>query len=145
MAGLQVWKGSAMQSIFGTAVLIINVLFCLLTVWRSAIALEGFVEKLGLAIVNADGLNEVRAQYSGFFLAVAVVCLASLAGLLSRQVSFVVMAAVYGGLLAGRLASLALNTGTAGYGQIIVALYFIDAAGLALAVAALALDHHGKA
>jgi hypothetical protein len=124
-----------MPRIFGTAVLVINVLFCLLTVWRSAIAPE----------VNAGGLNEVRAQYSGFFLAVAIVCMASLAGLLSRQASFVVMAAVYGGLLAGRLASLALNAGVAGYGPTILALYFIDAVGLALAVASLILDQPGKA
>ncbi len=134
-----------MPTIFGTAVLVINVLFCLLTVWQSAIAPEGFAQKLGLAVVNAGGLNEVRAQYSGFFLAVAVICMASLAGLLSRQASFVVIATVYGGLLAGRLASLALNAGVAGYGPTILALYFIDAIGLALAVASLVLDQPAKA
>ena len=134
-----------MPAMFGTAVLVINVLFCLLTVWQSATAPEGFAGKLGLAIVNAGGLNEVRAQYSGFFLAVAVVCVASLAGLVSRQAAFVVMAAVYGGLLAGRLVSLALNAGVAGYGPTILALYVIDAIGLALAVASLVLDQPGRA
>ena len=85
------------------------------------------------------------AQYSGFFLAVAAVCAASLFGLLPRQTSFVIMGAVYGGLLAGRLAALALNAGLAGFGPTILALYVIDASGLALAVAALALDHPGWA
>ena len=130
-----------MQLIFGSAVLAGNVLFCLLTAWTSATEPEGFAAKLGLGIVNAGGLNEVRAQYSGFFLAVAAVCIASLCGVLSRQTSFVVMIAVYGGLLAGRLVSLALNAGVGGYGPIILALYAIDALGLLLAATSLILDH----
>src|SRR5438309_5732431 len=137
-------KVLAMPPIFGTAVLAINVLFCLFTAWRSVVAPESFAAKLGLGIVNAGGVNEVRAQYSGFFFAVAVVCTASLLGLLSRQTSFVVMGAVYGGLLAGRLTSLALDAGVTGYGPTILALYVIDAIGLALAVASLVFDHPGK-
>src|ERR1700719_1298172 len=108
-------KGLAMPPIFGTSVLVINVLFCLFTAWRSGAEPEGFGAKLGFGIVNAGGLNEVRAQYSGFFLAVAAVCIASLCGLLSRQTSFVVMVAVYGGPLAGRLFGLALHSRRAGY------------------------------
>jgi hypothetical protein len=134
-----------MSPMFGTAVLAINILFCLLTVWTSAVDPEGFAAKLGLAIVNAGGVNEVRAQYSGFFLAVALVCAASLAGLLSRRASFVIMAAVFGGLLAGRLVSLAFNASVTGYGPTILALYLIDATGLALAVASLVLDQPGNA
>ena len=133
-----------MPPIFGAAVLAINVLFCLFTVWSSATAPESFAARLGLGIINAGGVNEVRAQYSGFFLAVAVVCTASLLGLVPRQTSFVVMGAVYGGLLAGRLASLALNAGVTGYSPTILALYVIDAIGLALAVASLVFDHPGK-
>jgi hypothetical protein len=134
-----------MPPIFGSAVLAGNVLFCLLTAWTSATEPEGFAAKLGLGIVNAGGLNEVRAQYSGFFLAVAAVCIASLCGVLSRQTSFVVMIAVYGGLLAGRLVSLALNAGVGGYGPIILALYAIDALGLLLAATSLILDHRRTA
>lgn len=133
-----------MSPIFGTAVLAINALFCLFTAWSSAIAPETFAAKLGLGIINAGGVNEVRAQYSGFFLAVAIICTASLLGLLSRQASFVVMGAVYGGLFAGRMVSLALNGGVAGYGPSILALYVIDAIGLALAVASFMFDHAGK-
>jgi len=44
-----------MPQVFGTIVLMINVLFCLLTAWRSGTAPEGFAAKLGLAIVNAGG------------------------------------------------------------------------------------------
>jgi hypothetical protein len=133
-----------MPPVFGTAVLVINILFFLLTTWSSATAPESFAAKLGLGIVNAGGINEVRAQYSGFFLAAALVCTASLFGLLSRQTSFVVLGAVFGGLFAGRLVSLALDGGVAGYGPTILALYAIDAIGLALAVAACVLDNQAK-
>ena len=133
-----------MPPVFGTAVLMINILFFLLTTWSSATAPESVAAKLGLGIVNAGGINEVRAQYSGFFLAAALVCTASLFGLLSRQTSFAVLGAVFGGLLAGRLVSLALDGGVAGYGPTILALYAIDAIGLALAVAAYVLDNQAK-
>jgi hypothetical protein len=133
-----------MPSMFGTAVLLINILFFLLTTWLSATAPENFAAKLGLGIVNAGGINEVRAQYSGFFLAAALVCTASLFGLLSRQTSFVMLGAVFGGLLAGRLVSLALHRGVAGYGPTILALYAIDAIGLALAVAGFVLENQAK-
>jgi len=133
-----------MPPVFGTAVLMINILFFLLTTWSSATAPESFAAKLGLGIVNAGGINEVRAQYSGFFLAAALVCTASLFGLLPRQTSFVVVGAVFGGLFAGRLVSLALDGGVAGYGPTILALYAIDAIGLVLAVAAYVLDNQAK-
>jgi hypothetical protein len=133
-----------MPPVFGTAVLVINIVFFLLTTWSSATAPESFAAKLGLGIVNAGGINEVRAQYSGFFLAAALVCTASLFGLLSRQTSFVVVGAVFGGLFAGRLVSLALDGGVAGYGPTILALYAIDAIGLVLAVAAYVLDNQAK-
>ena len=133
-----------MPPVFGTAVLMINILFFLLTTWSSATAPESFAAKLGLGVVNAGGINQVRAQYSGFFLAVALVCTGSLFGLLSRQTSFVILGAVYGGLLAGRLVSLAPNGGIAGYGPTILALYVIDAAGLGLALASLISDTPGK-
>ena len=133
-----------MPPVFGTAVLVINIVFFLLTTWSSATAPESFAAKLGLGIVNAGGINEVRAQYSGFFLAAALVCTASLFGLLSRQTSFVVVGAVFGGLFAGRLVSLALDGGVAGYGPTILALYAIDAIGLVLAVVAYVLDNQAK-
>src|SRR5258708_31256152 len=110
-----------MPSILGTAVVVRYILFFLLTTWSSATAPESFAAKLGLGIVNTGGINEIRAQYFGFFLAAALVCAASLFGLLSRQTSFVVFGAVFGGLLAGRLVSLALNSGVAGYGPTILA------------------------
>jgi len=50
------------------------------------------------------------------------------------------MIVIFGGLIAGRLVSLALDGGIAGYGPTIRALHAIDAIGLALAIAALAFS-----
>ena len=125
---------------FGTLVLTIAVLFCLATTWSSGIAPGRFAERLGLALANPGGVNEIRAQYAGFFLAVAAMCAASLAGALARLTAFVLLAVVFGGLIAGRLVSLALDRGVAGYGPTIRALYAIDALGFALALAAIAAE-----
>lgn len=89
-----------------------------------------------MKIINAGGTNEIIAQYASFFFAVALVCAASLAGFLPRQTAFIILVAVFGGLFAGRLISLGLNGGTAGYSPIIRALFGIDALGLGLAVTA---------
>jgi len=124
--------------LFGTAVLVVGGLF-LLTTWSSATAPGQFAAKLGLAIVDAGGSNEIRAQYAGFFLAAALMCGAALASWLPRQAAFLVMIVIFGGLIAGRIASLALDGSMAGYGPTIRALYAVDAIGLALAIAALSL------
>ena len=129
-----------MGHVFGTLVLAIAALFCLLTTWSSATAPAEFAHRLGLALANSGGYNEIRAQYAGLFLAVAAVGGASLAGVVSRQAAFVVLAVVFGGLILGRLASLALDGSVAGYGPTIRALYVIDAIGFSLAIAALAVD-----
>ena len=129
-----------MAHIFGTLVLAIAALFRLLTTWSSATAPGEFAQRLGLALANAGGYNEIRAQYAGFFLAVAAVCGASLAGMVSRQAAFVVLTVAFGGLILGRLASLALDGSVAGYGPTIRALYVIDGIGFSLAIAALAVD-----
>src|SRR5260370_19828064 len=128
-----------MANAFQTSVVTIAMLFCLLTTWSSGTAPARFAERLGLAIENSGGYNEIRAQYAGFFLAVAVVCGASLAGVVSRQAPFVVLIVVFGGLIAGPLASFALGGGAAGYGPTPPALYPIGAIGFTLAIAAPAL------
>ena len=129
-----------MEQLFGTTALIVAGLFFLLTTWSSAAAPGEFAAKLGLTIADAGGLNEIRAQYTGFFLAAALACGAALAGWLPRQAAFLMMIVIFGGLIAGRLVSLALDGGIAGYGPTILALHAIDAIGLALAVAALAFS-----
>jgi hypothetical protein len=125
---------------FGAVVLVVATLFFLLTTISASLNPERFGEQLGLRIINAGGVNEIMAQYAGFFLAAAGVCIAALSGWLPRSAAFVTLAVVFGGLIAGRLVSLVLNGGLSGYGPTILALYVIDAIGLALAIAAASLD-----
>jgi hypothetical protein len=129
-----------MAQLFGTAVLIVSGLFGLLTTWSSATAPHAFANRLGLAVVDAGGVNEIRAQYAGLFLAAALACGAALIGWLPRQSAFVVLVVIFGGLIGGRLASLAIDGSLAGYGPTIRALYAIDAVGLCLAIVALVVD-----
>lgn len=125
-----------MRNKFELAVLVVAILFSLLTTWSSASAPDAFAAQLGLKVMNAGGINEVRSQYSGFFFAVALVCLASLAQWLPRSVAFALLTTLFGGLIVGRIASLIANGGISGYGRTIVGLYAIDALGLALSATA---------
>jgi hypothetical protein len=59
---------------------------------------------------------------------------------LSRQTSFAVNAVVFGGLITGRVVSLALDGGMNGYGRAVRVLFFVDAAGFALTIAASFLE-----
>lgn len=129
-----------MRHAYGTVVLVIGVSFCLVTTWSSGATPDNFAARLGLRIADPGGANEIRAQYAGFFLAVGIVCAASLAGMLSRQASYVVLGTVFGGLILGRLASLAVDGGVSGYSPTIRALYVVDAVGFAMSAAALVLD-----
>jgi hypothetical protein len=117
--------------------------FFLLTTISASRNPQRFGEQLGLRIINAGGVNEIRSQYGGFFLAAAGVCIAALAGWLPRSTAFVTLAAVFGGLIVGRLVSLVLNGGFSGYGPTIQALCVIDAIGFALAVAAASIEWVG--
>jgi uncharacterized protein DUF4345 len=126
-----------MSDLFGTFVLTVCGLFFLLTTWRSAAGPAAFAARLGLGVANAGGVNEIRAQYAGFFFAAAVVCGAALAGLVARPSALLAVAMIFGGLIAGRLTSLAVDRSVAGYGATIRALLVIDAVGFALAIAAL--------
>jgi hypothetical protein len=125
---------------FGAVVLVVVTLFFLLTTISASLNPERFGERLGLRIINAGGVNEIMAQYAGFFLAAAGVCIAALADWLPRSTAFVTVAAVFGGLIVGRLISLVLNGGFGGFGPTIQALYVIDAIGFVLAIGATSLE-----
>jgi hypothetical protein len=129
---------------FGTAVLIVLGLFFLLTALSSGLAPARFAASLGLAVANPGGLNEIRAQYAGFFLAAAIVTTIAFAGKLPRAFAFILAITIFGGLFAGRLVSLVTNGGIAGFPQQIVLLYGIDALGLTLALVALLLQASPK-
>ncbi|HEV2988493.1 MAG TPA: DUF4345 family protein [Candidatus Angelobacter sp.] len=123
-----------MMSVFGAAVLVIIALFFLSTSWSSFSNPKQFGERLGFTLPGADGHNEIRAQYGGFFLAAAVCGIFALTGWLPRATGFVVNATIFGGLIAGRVVSLFLDGGIRKYSPLIRALFVIDALGFALSI-----------
>jgi hypothetical protein len=134
-----------MKTAFVTGFLIVSALFTAWTGWISIAAPERFAKPLGFVLAGMDGRNEIRAQYGGFFLAVTVVSVLALVGKVPRPAGLLVNAVVFGGLIAGRLTSLAIEGGMNGYGLAIRTLFFIDATGFLLSIAALSIDRFSPA
>jgi|GEM_PF-1775833 len=76
---------------------------------RALSAPADMIGNLGLAIENADGRNEVRGQYGGFFGFVAIALLLALFGRLPQRFALGLLLLTVGGVLFGRLASLAIE------------------------------------
>jgi hypothetical protein len=106
---------------------------------RGLLAPTSLSASLGYTLVGADGLNEVRAQYGGFFLAIATLC--GLAVLRSRwrELALVLLAVTFGGILFGRITSIAIDGGLSAYSPVIQALVLVDLIGVLAAGSALAL------
>lgn len=128
-----------MRTVYCTAFLIVSALFTAWTSWISFTAPVKFGKQLGFLLAGVDGTNEIRAQYGGFFLAVTAASVLALWGILPRQAALIVNAVVFGGLIAGRLVSLAVDGSISGYGSAIRLLYVIDAAGFVLSITLLLL------
>lgn len=128
-----------MNTYFSNAVLTVFGLLSLAIAYRAFAAPEVFAGKLGYQLIGSSGLNEVRAQYGGFFAAIALACALSLWGVLPRSTGLVVLALVFGGILFGRLVSLGLDGGMASYSPVIRLLFVVDAIGLAAALGALSV------
>jgi len=101
---------------------------------------QRFAAALDLATARAGGLNEVRAQYGGFFTVLGLACGLAAIGTVDRQFGLGVAALTFGGVIAGRLMGLSIDRSLAGYGPTVRTLFLVDAAGCALAIAALRLD-----
>lgn len=102
--------------------------------WEGLVDTVGFLRALDVEITGPGGMNEIRAQYGGFFAAVAVVCLAGFAGWLRTTTALTVMVAIYGGVLCGRLISIGLDGPAvfAQYNDLLQRTHVIDFVGLVL-------------
>jgi hypothetical protein len=129
-----------MRTAFLPMVLMASALFTAWTGFSSLTAPTEFGKQIGYSVAGMDGRNEVRAQYGGFFLAVTLASVLALTGVVPRQAGFLVNAVVFGGLIAGRLASLAIDGGLGGYGPVIRALFVIDTTGFTLSIIAFFMD-----
>ena len=99
-----------------------------------------FAAALDLSTLRNGGVNEVRAQYGGFFVLLGAACALALFGVVGRRFGLGAAAITFGGVIAGRLIGVLLDRSMRGYGSTIRTLFVIDAIGCALAVAALALE-----
>jgi hypothetical protein len=122
---------------FGTFVLGIGSLFFIGTGLNAFATPKQFAARLGLTLPGADGMNEIRAQYGGFFLAAGLFLAGTLLGSLPRQGGIALMVVIFGGLIAGRLVSVALDRSFAGYGPTIRALFVVDSCGFLASLAVL--------
>lgn len=119
------------------AVLTFAGLLALAIGFRAMLAPEALGAAIGYGLPGPDALNEVRAQYGGFFLAVALVCGLALFGVAPKSAALILLAATFGGILLGRLVSTGLDGGFAAYGATIKALFVVDFVGAAAAIWAL--------
>lgn len=126
-----------MRRKFVLGFLILCAAFFALTGGSSLNAPANFADRLGYSLVTRDGFNEIRAQYGGFFLAACIANLLAIFRRVPRRAALLVDSTVFGGLIAGRLMSLGFDGGPGAYGPFIRALYFIDATGFLLSIAAL--------
>lgn len=125
---------------FVNTVLGLSALLALAIGLRGLLAPESLGTGLGYGMSNPNALNEVRAQYGGFFLAVGLVSALGLFGILSRQVALIVLALTFGGILFGRAISLLFDGEFSSFSPTIRALYVVDALGFGAALLALATD-----
>jgi Domain of unknown function (DUF4345) len=123
---------------YSTIVLAVAGLFSLAIAARGLLAPALLGSSLGYGLPGADALNEVRAQYGGYFLAVAIACALAVFRVVPRPAALLLLTVTFGGVLFGRLVSLFLDGGFGVYGPTIQLLYVVDAVGLVAAAIALA-------
>ncbi len=119
------------------AMLVIQIAFFIFTSAYSFARPASFGAMLGLRLDGAAGVNEIRAQYGGFFLAVATAQTAALTGMISYQSALLLAIVVFGGLIFGRIVALIINRSMAGYSSSIRGLYLIDTVGFVSSTIAL--------
>lgn len=120
-----------------TALLAVEAAFAAYTSWLGLSRPAALAGMLGLELVGEAGVNEVRSQYGGFFLAMALVQAAAVAGLVPLAAGLLVGATTFGGIALGRVWSCLRDGGAGRYTPTIRALVFIDPLGFALSAAAL--------
>ncbi|MEO1495284.1 MAG: DUF4345 family protein [Pseudomonadota bacterium] len=121
------------------AVLSISALLAAYIGWEGIVDTTGFLRAMDVEILGPGGMNEIRAQYGGFFGAVTIVCLLGMFGRIRPSAALTVMIAIYGGVLFGRLVSLGLD-GMAvfeSYPALLQRAHVIDLVGLILSAIAL--------
>ena len=121
---------------FAIGLIALQACFAAYTSWLSLTRPAHFAGLLGLTLPAVSGVNEIRSQYGGFFLAMAATQALALAGVLPLEAGLLIGATTFGGLAAGRLCSLAVDRGSAAYTPTIRLLVLLDPLAFLLSLAA---------
>ena len=76
---------------------------------RAISAPEALMAGFGTVLGSTDATNEVRAQYGGFYLALGLVCGLGLRRRADPRLGLVALLMTVGGVLAGRIVSIAID------------------------------------
>src|ERR1700687_5414538 len=131
---------AAMGKLFVDGVIGVLGLFSVITGFVALVRPLVLAETLGLSLNGASGMNEMRAQYGGFFLMAGLLAIAAVGGLIPRPWALALMVVVFGGLIFGRLISLVIDGGFKQYRGAIPALFVIDFCGFSVSLIALASE-----
>lgn len=92
-----------------TTVLILGLIAALYIATKAIVSPETVLSNLGISIIDANGRNEIRGQYGGFFSAIALMLVFALMNTLSRTLALQVLLITIGGVLFGRLLTIAIE------------------------------------
>ena len=124
---------------FAKIVLAIGALMAVFIGYTAISNPAGILTDYGIIVSDANGRNEIRGQYGGFFIVLAGVMLASLLGKLPQKFGLGVFLMTISGVLLGRIFSLVLEGPAVfmAYSSGIKALFAIDLALTVLTLLAL--------
>ena len=108
--------------------------------YRGLFSPNDLMASLHITIDDSSGRNEIRGQYGGFFVVVCILLVCGAVGWLRTSAALILLAALYGGVLLGRISSLVFDgVGEfVDYSQILKLAHGMDATGLVLTLIALA-------
>lgn len=126
-------------TILQRSILVISALLAAYIAYEGLVDTRGFLNAMDVEILGPGGMNEIRAQYGGFFAAVTIVCVLGIFGRIRPSAALILMAAIYGGVLFGRLVSLGLDGVEvfSAYPPLLQRAHVIDLVGLIWSLAAI--------
>ncbi len=94
---------------FRRIVLVLGALGAGYVSYRAMTSPGDLLDSFDVLALTADGRSAIRGQYGGFYLVVALTLLASLVRILTVRTGLFLLLVTVGGVLTGRLSSLALE------------------------------------
>lgn len=125
---------------FQRAVLGLSALIAAWIAYHGLFSPDAFMGSFHIVVDDTVGRSEIRGQYGGFFVVLCMLLVSGALGWLRTSTALILLAALYGGVLLGRIGNLSFDGwgGFADYPQILKLAHGMDAIGLLLTLVALA-------